>query len=117
MNGMKKTDQKGVLHITKTFAALHRQGRAALMPYFTLGYPTPESSLAVIEALARSGADLIELGVPFSDPLADGPTIQHSTQVALEQGMTVKRCLEQVAELRRGGLQAPLVLMGYINPI
>ena len=72
----------------------------------------------MIEALAQSGADLIELGVPFSDPLADGPTIQHSTQVALEQGMTVRRCLELVhAGARPRGERQPLLLMGYINPI
>jgi tryptophan synthase alpha chain len=92
-------------------------GRAALMPYFTIGYPTFETSLDVIEACVEAGADLMELGVPFSDPLADGPTIQHSTQVALENGITVKRCLEAVAELRSRGVVIPLILMGYINPI
>jgi tryptophan synthase alpha chain len=107
----------GLEHITNTFSALKQQNRAALMPYFTLGFPTLEGSLAVIERLAGCGADLIELGVPFSDPLADGPTIQHSTQVALEQGMTVVRCLEAVAELRQRGVTQPLLLMGYINPI
>ena len=107
----------GLLHIEKTFAALKEQGRAALMPYFTLGYPTPAASLDVIDALARTGADLIELGVPFSDPLADGPTVQHSTQVALEQGITVRRCLEMVREIRARGVRQPLLLMGYINPV
>lgn len=107
----------GLTHIRETFAATHLAGRAALMPYFTLGFPTPLDSLSILESIAAAGADLIELGIPFSDPLADGPTIQHSTQVALEQGMTVKRCLEQVSELRRGGVQVPLILMGYINPI
>ena len=93
------------------------KGQAALMPYFTIGYPDYETSLEVIEACAEAGADLMELGVPFSDPLADGPTIQHSTQVALENGITVKRCLEAVAELRSRGVKIPLILMGYINPI
>ncbi len=74
-------------------------------------------SVEVVETLANSGADLIELGVPFSDPLADGPSIQHSTQVALEQGMTVARCLELVKTIRRRGVSQPLLLMGYINPI
>src|SRR5512146_3388796 len=87
------------------------------MPYFTLGYPTARGSLAVIEALARAGADLIELGIPFSDPLADGPTIQHSTQIALQQGMTVAGCLHMVANLRSRGVHQPLVFMGYLNPI
>jgi len=107
----------GLEHITETFEALGREGYAALMPYFTLGFPTPAGSLAVIEALAQSGADLIELGVPFSDPLADGPTIQHSTQIALEQGMTVRGCLDLVAEARARGVRQPLLLMGYINPL
>ena len=107
----------GIEHITATFAAARQAGRAALMPYFTLGYPDPETSLDVIEAVARAGADLIELGVPFSDPLADGPTIQRSTQVALEHGVNVARCLEMAAELRARGVAQPLLLMGYYNPI
>lgn len=86
------------------------------MPYFPLGFPTPEVSVDVIEALARGGADLIEVGVPFSDPLADGPVIQQATQIALRQGMSVARALECVAELRRRGVSIPLVLMGYYNP-
>ena len=93
------------------------KGQAALMPYFTIGYPDYETSLNVIETCVQAGADLIELGVPFSDPLADGPTIQHSTQVALENGITVKRCLEAVAELRARGVMIPLILMGYVNPV
>jgi tryptophan synthase alpha chain len=116
MNTVQKS-KFGLEHITAVFAALKEQGRAALMPYFTLGYPTAEQSLAVVEALANSGADLIELGVPFSDPLADGPTIQHSTQVALDQGMNVRRCLELVAQIRARGVEQPLLLMGYINPL
>ncbi len=107
----------GLEHITQTFSALKAQDRVALMPYFTLGYPTPEQSLDVVAALAEAGADLIELGVPFSDPLADGPTIQHSTQVALEQGITVRACLELVAQARKRGITQPLLLMGYINPV
>jgi tryptophan synthase alpha chain len=93
------------------------KGRAALMPYFTIGYPDYQTSLDVIEACVAAGADLMELGMPFSDPLADGPTIQHSTQVALENGITVARCLEAVAELRSREVAIPLILMGYINPI
>jgi tryptophan synthase alpha chain len=89
----------------------------AFMPYFPVGYPTLPVSVDVLEALARGGADLIEVGVPFSDPLADGPVIQHATQIALQQGVTVARCLEAVAELRRRGVGVPLVLMGYYNPL
>ncbi|MCZ7545292.1 MAG: tryptophan synthase subunit alpha [Anaerolineae bacterium] len=104
-------------HIAAAFRAAGDAGRTALMPYFTLGYPDPETSLDVIEAVAHAGADLIELGVPFSDPLADGPTIQRSTQVALEQGVNVARCLALTGELRARGVAQPLLLMGYYNPI
>lgn len=94
-----------------------KKNQPALMPYFTIGYPDYETSLDVIEACVEAGADLMELGVPFSDPLADGPTIQLSTQVALENGITVQRCLEAVAELRARSVSIPLILMGYINPV
>ena len=94
-----------------------KRGKAALMPYFTLGYPDYETSLDAIAACAQAGADLMELGIPFSDPLADGPTIQHSMQIALQQGITVQRCLDAVQTLRKRGVEIPLVLMGYINPI
>jgi len=89
----------------------------ALMPYFTLGYPDFETSLACIQAAVEAGADLIELGMPFSDPLADGPVIQRSTQIALENGMTMAKCLEAVRQLRSAGIKNPLLLMGYYNPI
>jgi tryptophan synthase alpha chain len=102
--------------VTKIGGAFGK-GQTALIPYFTIGYPDYETSLNVIEACVEAGADLIELGVPFSDPLADGPTIQYSTQVALENGITVKHCLEAVAELRARGVTIPLILMGYINPV
>ncbi len=107
----------GTRHISSAFKSAGSASHAALMPYFTLGYPTPEISLDVVEAIAGAGADLIELGLPFSDPLADGPTIQQSTQVALQNGMNLKRCLEGVIELRRRGIAQPLMLMGYYNPI
>ncbi|NWG05555.1 MAG: tryptophan synthase subunit alpha [Chloroflexi bacterium] len=87
------------------------------MPYFPLGYPDLDMSIDVIEALARNGADLIEVGLSFSDPLADGPVIQHATQIALEKGITVKKSLEAVKELRRRGVDIPLILMGYYNPM
>jgi tryptophan synthase alpha chain len=91
--------------------------RPAFMPYFPIGYPALGVSIDVIEALARGGADLIEVGVPFSDPLADGPVIQRATQIALQQGVTVAKCLAAVAELRRRGVTVPLLLMGYYNPL
>ncbi|MBN1372413.1 MAG: tryptophan synthase subunit alpha [Anaerolineaceae bacterium] len=107
----------GIEHIQSAFEAARAEQRAALMPYCTIGYPSRAATLDVLEAVARAGADLIELGVPFSDPLADGPTIQRSTQVALEQGMTVAGCLEITAQLRARGVTQPLMLMGYINPL
>jgi tryptophan synthase alpha chain len=107
----------GVARIAAAFAAARSEGRAALMPYYTLGYPDPATSAAVVRAIAEAGADLIELGVPFSDPLADGRTIQRSTQVALREGVNVRRCLELVADLRSNGVRQPLMLMGYVNPI
>ncbi len=87
------------------------------MPYFPLGYPDLKTSINVIEALAKNGADLIEVGLSFSDPLADGPVIQRATQVALENGITVKKSLEAVKEIRKRGVTIPLILMGYFNPI
>jgi tryptophan synthase alpha chain len=87
------------------------------MPYFPLGYPDLATSIDVIEALAKNGADLIEVGLSFSDPLADGPVIQHATQIALEKGMTVRKALKAIQELRRRGVEIPLILMGYYNPM
>jgi tryptophan synthase alpha chain len=103
--------------IAATFERLYKGGRKALMPYLTLGYPHRESALELVPALVEGGADLIELGVPFSDPLADGATIQAASQRALGNGMTLALCLDQVAELRGLGVSVPLVLMGYYNPI
>ena len=93
------------------------KNKPIFMPYFPLGYPSLEISIDVIEALAKNGADLIEVGLSFSDPLADGPVIQKATQVALEHGITVKKSLVAVAELRKRGVDIPLILMGYFNPI
>jgi tryptophan synthase alpha chain len=108
--------RRGETAIAAAFQQAIETRLAALMPYYTLGYPDRESSLQVVEAIAPY-SDLIELGVPFSDPLADGPTIQRSTQRALEAGVTTAGCLEMVAELRRRGVQTPFLLMGYYNPI
>jgi len=103
-------------HIAAAFAHAARNGRAAaLMPYYTLGYPDRAASLDVITAIAPD-SDLLELGVPFSDPLADGPTIQHSTQISLEQGTTLRDCLDMVRELRGRGVAVPILLFGYYNP-
>jgi len=93
------------------------KNKPIFMPYFPLGYPDLDTSIDVIEALARNGADLIEVGLSFSDPLADGPVIQHATQIALEKGITVRKSLEAVRELRKRGVEIPLILMGYYNPM
>jgi tryptophan synthase alpha chain len=93
------------------------QTKPIFMPYFPVGYPDLDTSVDILEALAKNGADLIEVGLSFSDPLADGPVIQKATQVALEKGITVKKVLEAVKELRQRGVAIPLVLMGYYNPI
>lgn len=108
--------QTGTDRITTAFKQAYARQTAALMPYFTLGYPDAATSLDIVEAIA-SYSDLLELGVPFSDPLADGPTVQHSTQVSLENGTTTASCLEMVRELRQRGVQTPVMLMGYVNPI
>ncbi|MBK9604870.1 MAG: tryptophan synthase subunit alpha [Anaerolineales bacterium] len=93
------------------------KNKPIFMPYFPLGYPDLETSIDVIEALAKNGADLIEVGLSFSDPLADGPVIQKATQVALEHGITIKKSLAAVAELRKRGVTIPFILMGYFNPM
>jgi len=103
----------GIERIAQVFSA----GRPAFMPYAVLGYPTPDASLEIIQTLVTAGADALELGVPFSDPLADGPTIQAATQCALNNGLTVAGCLDMVARLRARGVQTPALLMGYVNPI
>jgi tryptophan synthase alpha chain len=91
--------------------------RPAFMPYSVLGYPTRQAGLDVVKTLSEVGADLLELGLPFSDPLADGPTIQAATQKSLENGTTVKDCLAMVRELRQQGVDTPALLMGYVNPM
>jgi tryptophan synthase alpha chain len=103
--------------ITTTFQRLARTEQTALMPYLAMGYPERESALTLVPAIAAAGADLIELGVPFSDPLADGATIQSASQQALENGMTLVRCLDQATALRAQGIEVPFVMMGYYNPI
>jgi tryptophan synthase alpha chain len=103
--------------IDKRFAELKREGRAALVTFITAGDPDYGTSLAILKALPASGADLIELGMPFSDPMADGPAIQASSQRALKSGQTMQKTLEMVKAFRTGDKATPLVLMGYFNPI
>ncbi len=107
----------GLAALDKMFASARAQGRAAFLPYFPIGYPTYQESLAAVEAIADEGADGFEIGIPFSDPIADGPTIQAATQVALENGMTVQKCLDAVRTLRAKGISQPMLMMGYANPL
>jgi len=92
------------------------KNRKALIPYVTVGYPSIEATLEIVPSLAECGADIIELGIPFSDPLADGPTIQQSSYEALQQGVTPEVCLEVAGKLRQR-VDIPLVFMGYYNPV
>lgn len=103
--------------ISTTFATLAAQGRKALIPFITAGDPRPELTLPLMRALVAGGADIIELGVPFSDPMADGPTIQRASERALAQGMSLRRVLALVAEFREENASTPVVLMGYANPV
>jgi tryptophan synthase alpha chain len=102
--------------IAAAFARARAQGRVALIPYVMSGYPDLATSEALAVALASAGADVLELGVPFSDPLADGATIQHAGQVALERGTTLGACLDLAGRVA-AQIATPLVLMGYYNPI
>ncbi|MDA8218474.1 MAG: tryptophan synthase subunit alpha [Dehalococcoidales bacterium] len=101
--------------IEATFHRCRAEGRLALLGYLTAGYPTPADTVPLVEAIVSGGFDIVELGVPFSDPLADGPTIQRASQTALANGMNVRRSLEITAELG-ARLPVPIVLMGYYNP-
>ncbi len=99
------------------FARAHDERRPLFVAYVTGGYPSPEETVPILLALEAGGADVIEIGVPFSDPLADGATIQHANQVAIEHGVTLRDCFGFVREARSRGLRAPVVFMGYYNPI
>mgnify|MGYP002626189743 CR=1 FL=1 len=103
--------------IQATMAQLKSAGRSALIPFITGGDPAPEHTVSLMHALVEGGADIIELGMAFSDPMADGPTIQLACERALNAGITVTRLLALVAEFRRSNTQTPVVLMGYLNPI
>lgn len=103
--------------IDRRFAAVKKEGRPALATFTTAGDPDLETSLAIIKALPAAGADLIEIGMPFSDPMADGPAIQASGQRALKGGQTLKKTLAMVRTFREGDADTPIILMGYYNPI
>jgi tryptophan synthase alpha chain len=103
--------------IERRFAELRKEGRAGLVTYLTAGDPDPDTSAELFAGLSSAGADLIEIGMPFSDPMADGPVIQEAGQRALKQGMNLRRTLAFVRELRHLDDATPIVLMGYYNPI
>ena len=107
----------GIRALEAMFARAKGENRAAFLPYFPIGYPTYAASLSTVKALADSGVDGFEIGIPFSDPIADGPTIQAATQIALEDGATVRLCLEAVRTLREQGVRQPMLMMGYANPL
>ena len=103
--------------IERRFAALRAEARAGLVIYLVAGDPDPDTSLALFQGVAAAGADLIEIGMPFSDPMADGPSIQAAGQRALKRGMTLRKTLAMVRSLRERDPDTPYVLMGYYNPI
>jgi tryptophan synthase alpha chain len=103
--------------IDAVFAALRQRGGKALIPFITAGDPHPDHTVALMHALVRGGADIIELGVPFSDPMADGPVIQLACERALVHGTSLWNCVAMVAEFRKTDTTTPVVLMGYLNPI
>lgn len=114
MNTIQKT---GVEAIAAMFARAKAENRSAFLPYFPIGYPTLNESIDAIEAMAAQGVDGFEIGIPFSDPLADGPTNQAAMQIALDNGTTVRICLDAVRQLRERGVDQPMLLMGYLNPM
>ncbi|HKE48159.1 MAG TPA: tryptophan synthase subunit alpha [Rhodanobacteraceae bacterium] len=103
--------------IDARFAALRADGRTGLVPFVTAGDPSPDATVAIMHALVDAGADLVELGVPFSDPMADGSVIQHANERALARGVGLARVIGWVREFRRRDTSTPVVLMGYLNPI
>ena len=103
--------------IDATFAALKKSDRRALIPFITAGDPSPAATVPIMHALVEAGADVIELGVPFSDPMADGPVVQRSSERALAQGTRLRDVLDMTAEFRKTNATTPVVFMGYANPI
>lgn len=103
--------------LDRTFAELKTQNRAALIPFVTAGYPDPGVTVPLMHALVEAGADILELGIPFSDPMADGPVIQQASERALQNGVGTHDVLEMVRDFRRQNEVTPIVLMGYLNPI
>ena len=115
--GARRAKGRTLNRIDATFAKLRESRRTALIPYVTTGDPSLAATLPIMKSLVAAGADVIELGVPFSDPMADGPVIQRASERALAQHVSLADVLEVVAEFRKGDTTTPIVLMGYANPI
>jgi tryptophan synthase alpha chain len=112
-----QTRLQGLDALKAMFEQANHEGRAAFLPYFPIGFPDYEASIAAIQGMAEENVDGFEIGVPFSDPLADGPTIQEATQIALQNGTTVQKCLQAVKTLRGNGVHQPMMMMSYANPL
>src|SRR5690349_10242404 len=106
-----------VARLDSCFQRLRDQQRKALIPFITAGDPSPAATVPIMHALVEAGADVIELGVPFSDPMADGPVIQRSSERALAKGVSLRDVLAMTAEFRKTNATTPVVFMGYANPI
>ena len=103
--------------ITNIIDEQNKKGRIALIPFITAGYPSLKDTITVVKGLINGGSDVIEIGMPFSDPIAEGPTIQKSSHIAIKNGMNIKKSLDLVNKIRSAGITVPIIMMGYINPI
>ena len=103
--------------VTDRFNLLQRQQRKGLIPFIVAGHPAPNITVPLMHILVKAGADIIELGIPFSDPMADGPVIQRASECALEQGVSLAKIIKMVEKFRQQDQQTPIILMGYLNPI
>lgn len=110
-------DSSGAGRIRAAFAAAAGEQRTAFIPYLVCGRPQPDAMPRLVGQLVDAGADVVELGLPFSDPLADGAVIRDATRAALDSGVTIAGCLDMVRDVRAAGIDVPLVLMGYVNPL
>lgn len=109
--------RRGIGRIAARFELRAKEGRKLLIPYFTAGDPSPENAVPMMHAMVEAGADLIELGVPFSDPMAEGPVIQNAMERALEFNVSLRDVIAMVAEFRQKDQETPVILMGYLNPV
>jgi tryptophan synthase alpha chain len=107
----------GLEAVAAMFARAKQQNRATFLPFFTIGFPDYDTSLDVLTEMSKLDVDGFEIGMPFSDPLADGPVIQEASQIALNNGITVRKCLQAVRELRARGVHQPMMMFSYLNPL